>query len=58
LDLLPSCSVWAVAGAFELAAQPAMKKHFYGWCVQDDWKATRKLTLNLGLRHDMQTAAL
>ena len=44
--------------AFELAAQPAMMKHFYGWYVQDDWKATRKLTLNLGLRHDMQTAAL
>jgi len=45
-------------GAFELAAQPAMMKHFYGWYVRDDWKGTRKLTLNLGLRCDMQTAAL
>jgi hypothetical protein len=35
---------------------PATSKHFLGWYLQDDWKATRKLTLNLGLRYEIQTA--
>jgi hypothetical protein len=29
-------------------------KEFYGLYFQDDWKATRKLTLNLGFRYDLQ----
>jgi Carboxypeptidase regulatory-like domain len=35
---------------------PAVATHYYGWYVQDDWKATPKLTLNLGLRYEIQTA--
>jgi hypothetical protein len=35
---------------------PATDKHFLGWYLQDSWKATRKLTLNLGLRYEIQTA--
>ncbi|MGH9327973.1 MAG: hypothetical protein ACRD2B_14990, partial [Terriglobia bacterium] len=43
------------SGSFPITAEPAMMEHRYGWYVQDDWKATRKLTLNLGFRYDMQT---
>lgn len=35
---------------------PATDKHLLGWYVQDSWKLTRKLTLNLGLRYEIQTA--
>jgi hypothetical protein len=35
---------------------PASDKHLLGWYLQDDWKATRKLTVNLGLRYEIQTA--
>jgi hypothetical protein len=35
---------------------PATDKHMLGWYLQDDWKAAPKLTLNLGLRYEIQTA--
>jgi hypothetical protein len=37
-------------------ALPATEKKQLGWYLQDDWHATRKLTLNLGLRYEIQTA--
>jgi len=35
---------------------PAMSKKFLGWYLQDAWKATSRLTVNLGLRYEIQTA--
>lgn len=35
---------------------PAMSKKFLGWYLQDGWKATSRLTVNLGLRYEIQTA--
>ena len=35
---------------------PATDKNLFGWYLQDDWKISPKLTLNLGLRYEIQTA--
>jgi Carboxypeptidase regulatory-like domain/TonB dependent receptor len=37
-------------------AFPASSKKQLGWFIQDDFRVTRKLTLNLGLRYEIQTA--
>jgi hypothetical protein len=29
--------------------------HYFAWFVQDDWRVTSRLTLNLGLRYDFET---
>ncbi len=39
-----------------LRAPGAIQRGQLGWYFQDDWKATRKLTLNLGIRYEIQTA--
>jgi hypothetical protein len=35
---------------------PAVATHYLGGYVQDDWTAIPKLTLNLGIRYEVQTA--
>ncbi|WP_446742156.1 TonB-dependent receptor domain-containing protein [Silvibacterium acidisoli] len=42
-------------GAAGIANNPAVASQNYGWYIQDDWKPTQKLTLNLGFRYEIQT---
>ena len=38
---------------YEIQFRPATTNYQYGFFVQDNWKLTSKLTLNLGLRYDI-----
>ncbi|HYK61414.1 MAG TPA: carboxypeptidase-like regulatory domain-containing protein [Bryobacteraceae bacterium] len=42
-------------GFVGLPSKSRMGSHSFSWFVQDSWKATRKLTLDYGLRYDFQT---
>ncbi|WP_213807577.1 TonB-dependent receptor [Granulicella sp. dw_53] len=43
-------------GSTGINALPATQKNYLGWYVQDDWKVIPRLTVNLGLRYEIQTA--
>lgn len=53
---LASYLVGAGSGNFSQTGSQTANKKYFAWYFQDDWKATEKLTLNLGLRYEFQTS--
>jgi hypothetical protein len=46
---------WAFSGTRTEYSNIDSRSDFYGAFIQDDWKVSQKLTLNLGVRWDMDT---
>jgi len=48
-----NCAGNGCGSTYEIQVQPATENYQYAWFAQDNWKATPKLTLNVGLRYDV-----
>jgi len=48
----------ASSGSDSINTKVFWSQHYWAPFVQDDWKITRRLTLNLGVRYDMNPAGL
>lgn len=44
-----------VNGSLKDTITQEFKTNYFAWFVQDDWRVNRRITLNLGLRHDIDT---
>jgi hypothetical protein len=43
---------WGSGGDYHIDPPSASASQYYGFYLQDDWKITRRLTINLGFRYD------
>jgi hypothetical protein len=48
----------SAGGAIDNNASYYITRPYYGWYAQDDWRVTDHLTLNVGMRYEMQLAYL
>jgi hypothetical protein len=46
------------SGNLGLGQRLALERRYFGAFIQDDWKVSRKLTLNLGFRQDVELAPI
>src|SRR5579871_3598657 len=52
-QMTQNCGGNGCGSTYEIQFRPATSNRQYGFFVQDNWKATPKVTLNLGLRYDV-----
>lgn len=43
------------AGSMEITANSALQNQYLGLFIHDDWKVNRRLTLNIGVRYEIET---
>lgn len=43
------------SGSLGFSSPRSMQTHYFAWFIQEDWKVRPNLTLNFGLRHELET---